>query len=71
MISAPEVEARSLAGLSEAERDVLRHLLAGASNEEIAAERGSAVRTVANQVASIFRELGVNSRAELAVLDLR
>jgi DNA-binding CsgD family transcriptional regulator len=66
----PEVEARSTAGLTDAERDVLTRILAGDSNETIAKARGSAVRTVANQIASIFRKLGVSSRAELAALDL-
>ena len=52
-------------GLSKAEREVTLALLEGLSNAAIAARRGSAVRTVANQVASIFRKLGVSSRAEL------
>ena len=52
--------------LSAREREVLAALLAGRSNAQIAAELGTASRTVANQVASIFRKLGVSSRAELA-----
>ncbi len=51
--------------LSPAERDVLRRILRGESNVQIARERGSAVRTVANQVAAIFRKFRVNSRGEL------
>lgn len=51
--------------LSPAERDVLRRLLRGESNGRIAAERRTAVRTVANQVAAIFRKLRVSSRGEL------
>lgn len=53
------------ANLSSAESDVLRHLLAGRSNAEIATLRGCSARTVANQVASLFRKLGVRSRLEL------
>lgn len=52
--------------LSPAERTVARLLIAGASNADIARTRGSAIRTVANQVQSIFRKLEVRSRTELA-----
>ncbi len=52
--------------LSSAEQEVCALILEGRSNAEIAAVRRSAIRTVANQIASIFRKLGVSSRAELA-----
>ncbi len=52
--------------LTTAEREIVRALLSGKSNAEIARERGSAERTVANQVASAYRKLAVRSRAELA-----
>jgi DNA-binding CsgD family transcriptional regulator len=52
--------------LTAAEREVAQAILDGASNKEIAQQRGVAPRTVANQVASVFRKLGVSSRAELA-----
>jgi DNA-binding NarL/FixJ family response regulator len=52
--------------LSKAERVVLEAMLAGRTNEAIAKDRGTSVHTVGNQVASIFRKLGVSSRAELA-----
>lgn len=61
-LSDPSVSAR----LTEAERDVLTLLLWGLSNAEIARQRRTAVRTVANQIASIFQKLGVSSRSELA-----
>lgn len=54
------------ADLSAAEREVLRWLLQGDTNAQVAARRQTAVRTAANQVASIFRKIGVTSRAELA-----
>jgi DNA-binding CsgD family transcriptional regulator len=54
------------AGLTEAEREVAALAAAGVSNGEIARGRGRAPRTVANQLASVFRKLGVASRAELA-----
>jgi DNA-binding NarL/FixJ family response regulator len=52
--------------LTRAEHEVAHALLGGRSNAAIARLRGSSERTVANQVASIFRKLGVHSRTELA-----
>lgn len=51
--------------LTAAEREVVTLLLEHLSNAEIAERRGTSLRTVANQVASIFRKLGVQSRSEL------
>lgn len=51
--------------LTDAEREVTLLLMSGASNAEIAKARGCAVRTVCNQVQSLFRKLGVSSRTEL------
>lgn len=51
--------------LAPAERDVFRLMLEGLSNAEIARVRGTKLRTVANQVASIFDKLGIGSRFEL------
>ncbi len=59
-------------GLTEAQQEVLRGIIAGRTNAEIAGLRGTSTRTVANQIASIFVKLGVSSRAELvAVLSTR
>lgn len=55
-----------LAKLTAAERQVAIAILAGYSNLEIARMRGSAPRTVANQIAAMFKKLGVRSRSELA-----
>jgi DNA-binding CsgD family transcriptional regulator len=57
--------------LSEAEQDVAKRALEGKSNPEIARERGTSIRTVANQMASIFSKLGVGSRAELYAVGRR
>jgi DNA-binding NarL/FixJ family response regulator len=51
--------------LPKVEAEVLRLLLEGLSNVEIARERERSPRTVANQVARLFRRLGVRSRLEL------
>jgi DNA-binding CsgD family transcriptional regulator len=53
--------------LSDAEREVAALALAGLSNSEIGRRRGTSGRTVANQMATIFRKLGVGSRSELAL----
>ena len=67
-----DVTPRALDNLSEAEADILAGILRGESNAEIARRRHTKTRTVANQIASIFRKLGVRSRAELMakLLDL-
>jgi len=57
-----------LLDLTPAELEVLELWLDGASAEEVSYQRGSAVRTVNNQVASIYRKLGAGSRAELATM---
>ncbi len=54
-----------VARLSHGERAVALLAREGRANGEIAAMRGTAVRTVANQVASLMGKLGVASRAEL------
>jgi DNA-binding CsgD family transcriptional regulator len=56
----------ALHALSPAERQVCRLAIEGRSNREIAEIRGTRVRTVANQMASILDKLGVTSRRELA-----
>ena len=57
--------------LSAAEQDVLVSLVRGASNREIATRRRVSERTVANQVASILRKVGVASRFELIAVYAR
>jgi DNA-binding CsgD family transcriptional regulator len=66
VLSFAAIPAELPADLSAAEREVLRGLLQGETNAQVAARRQTAVRTAANQVASIFRKIGVTSRAELA-----
>lgn len=54
--------------LTSTEQAVLRAMLNGASQQEIATARGVSYRTVANQIASAYGKLGVGSRAEVAAL---
>jgi len=52
--------------LTVAEREVLECVLDGQTNAAIAKKRGTAERTVANQVAALFEKFGVSSRLDLA-----
>lgn len=52
--------------LSGAEEDVLERLLDGATYNEIADARRTSLGTVRKQVESVYRKVGVRSRAELA-----
>jgi len=62
------LEGGALAALTAAEREVAGAVLRGLSNEEVARVRGCRPRTVAAQLASIYRKLGISSRSELAAL---
>ena len=55
----------ALVSLTNAEHEVVLAVERGESNAEIARARGTSTRTVANQLARVFRKLGVASRAEL------
>jgi DNA-binding CsgD family transcriptional regulator len=66
--SFPAASGESLRLLSAAEREVALLAAGGCPSREIASQRGTSERTVANQLASIFKKLGVSSRAELARL---
>lgn len=61
----PLVRADHIAKLTGAERAVLAAMLAGSTNRDIAQRRKCSEHTVANQVQSIFRKVGVHSRSEL------
>ncbi|HYO95579.1 MAG TPA: hypothetical protein VER33_13750 [Polyangiaceae bacterium] len=62
-VSRPDTELASL--LSPAKYAVTRSLLDGKTYAQIAAERGTCVRTIANQLAAVFQQLRVSGRAEL------
>jgi DNA-binding CsgD family transcriptional regulator len=65
VLSIPLRRPRLPRDLTPAERQVLLLLMKGRTNDEIARARGTALRTVANQVQAIFKKLGVSSRNEL------
>ena len=52
--------------LTSAERTVVELVLAGCSNLEVATRRGRSIHTIANELASAYKKLGITSRAELA-----
>ncbi|MDB4972676.1 MAG: hypothetical protein JWN48_1017 [Myxococcaceae bacterium] len=60
-----ESTAELLQHLTPAERHVARALIDGMSHREIALDRGVSARTIASQVASIYRKLAVSGRREL------
>jgi DNA-binding NarL/FixJ family response regulator len=66
ILSFPYESTLELDALTPTEREVVLALLTGASNAEIARERGTAVVTVAKQIATALGKLGVRSRGELA-----
>lgn len=53
--------------LSGVESEIVKLVLEGRSDAQIAAARRIAPRTVANHLRRVFRKLGVRSRAELVV----
>lgn len=57
--------AADLSSLTAAEREVMGLVADGLSNADIAKRRGTSARTVANQLAAMFKKLGVGSRSEL------
>jgi LuxR family maltose regulon positive regulatory protein len=59
---------RRVVKLSPAEAAVVAQLAQGLTNREIAAKLGKAPATVKNQLVSVYRKLGVNSRIRLMVL---
>lgn len=55
----------ALAALTEAEREVALYVIDGRSNAEIGLLRSTSPRTVANQIAAVFRKLSARGRLEL------
>lgn len=64
-VARAELCAAALGSLTPTERDVALSVVDGGSNQEIARSRGVSQRTVANQIASVFRKLRVHGRLEL------
>jgi DNA-binding NarL/FixJ family response regulator len=58
-------------GLTARELEILRHIVAGKSNKEIAAELGLSANTVGVHRANIMDALGIHKTAELVVYAIR
>jgi DNA-binding NarL/FixJ family response regulator len=56
-----------LGGLTRAETDIAQKLADGLSNEDIARLREASPRTVANQIAALYRKSNVRCRRELTL----
>jgi DNA-binding NarL/FixJ family response regulator len=65
VISRPRPDLALTPVLPAAEMAVIRSLVEGRSYREIARERGTSTRTVANQISAVFRRLRVSGRNEL------
>ena len=61
-------EPPALRSLTSAERAIAVLAGSGLAARQIAQKRGTSVRTVENQLALVFRKLGVSCRAELCEL---
>jgi DNA-binding NarL/FixJ family response regulator len=68
VIGFPLRRPRAFAALTAAELAIAEGAIEGASTRALARARGVSERTVANQLASIYRKLGVYSRQELVAL---
>ena len=69
VLSVPHALPEQLAAaLTVAEREVASALALGEPYESIARRRGTRERTIAKQVRTLFRKLGVSSRSELVRL---
>ncbi len=64
-------EERFLAPLSEREMEILRLVVAGMSNKEIAYHLGISHQTVKNHITAVLSKLGVADRTQAAVYALR
>ena len=62
---ADSLDAPEASALTESERAVAALAATGLSNADIARRRKCSARTVANQLAAVYRKLGVTSRREL------
>lgn len=68
---APSAAGKSSGGLSQREREILRWLARGLSTKEIAVNSGIRHATVRNHISSLYRKVGVPTRAGLVLYALR
>ena len=63
----PSVSCGALLNLTESEERLVRVLVSGATNREIARRLGLREQTVKNRLSAIYGKLGLRNRLELAV----
>jgi DNA-binding NarL/FixJ family response regulator len=68
---APSLKGERNAGLTPRELEVLRWIVAGKSNKEIAAQLDLSANTIAVHRANIMDALGIHKTAELVVYAIR
>jgi DNA-binding CsgD family transcriptional regulator len=68
VLSYPLAEPIPLQGLTSGERDIVEGVRRRLTTREIAARRKTSVKTVTNQLAHLYRKLGVGSRRELMAM---
>ena len=56
--------------LTNRERDILKLICRGKTNQDIAGELGTSLSTIKNQVSSILTKLGVRNRVEALLVAL-
>jgi DNA-binding NarL/FixJ family response regulator len=69
--SSPSARFGHRMAITEREKQVLRMLVAGSSNKEIAAPLGIEERTVKSHISHLMRKLGVKNRIEVSVQAIR
>lgn len=65
------MEEKKELALTQREIEVLKHLVNGKNNTQIAKEMSVSVSTVKAHVSSIFKKMGVNDRVLVAVNAIR
>ena len=58
-------------GLTTREVEVLRHLAAGETNAEIAADLGLSVNTIERHVSNVYRKIDARGRADATAYAIR
>ena len=62
---------RGTTGLTTREVEVLRHLAAGETNAEIAADLGLSVNTIERHVSNVYRKIDARGRADATAYAIR
>jgi DNA-binding CsgD family transcriptional regulator len=68
VLSYPLAEPVRFEALTAGERDIVDGVRRGLTNREIAARRETSVKTVSNQLAHLYRKLGIGSRRQLVAM---